>query len=216
MTPHQRQTTIAQSLLAIDAVGFTPAAPITFKSGLRSPVYVDNRRLPFHPAQWHTILHGFRALIEEKDLRCDAIAGIAVGGVPHSAALGYLLHKPSLFIRKESKGHGHQKMIEGGDVDGLRVLLVEDLVTTGGSALVGVTALREAGALATDVLAIVSYGFREAERAFAEANVRLHVLVPFRVILAEALALGRFDEAQAAVIEDWFDAPQGWAERHGL
>jgi orotate phosphoribosyltransferase len=211
-----RQPAIAQALLQINAVGFLPDAPITFKSGLRSPVYVDNRRLPFHPAQWQTVLHGFRALIEEKGLDCDAIAGIAVGGVPHSSALGYILHKPSLFIRKESKGHGHQKMIEGGDVEGLRVLLVEDLVTTGGSAMIGVDALRAAGAIVTDLVAIVTYGFAEAEKTFADAKINLHTLVPFRTILAEALAMKRFDEKQAAVIEDWFAAPQGWAERHHL
>jgi len=211
-----RQPAIAQALLQINAVGFSPEKPITFKSGLRSPVYVDNRRLPFHPTQWQTVLHGFRALIEEKNLTCDAIAGIAVGGVPHSSALGYILQKPSLFIRKESKGYGQDKMIEGGEVAGLRVLLVEDLVTTGGSALVGVEALRAAGAVVTDLVAIVTYGFVEAEKAFADAGVTLHTLVPFRMILAEALAMGRFDDTQAAVIEDWFAAPQGWAERHGL
>ncbi|NJR12788.1 orotate phosphoribosyltransferase [bacterium] len=209
-----RQPAIAQALLQINAVGFSPDHPITFKSGLRSPVYVDNRRLPFHPNQWQTILHGFRALIEEKDLTFDALAGIAVGGVPHSAALGYILHKPSLFIRKESKGHGHHKMIEGGNVKGLRVLLIEDLVTTGGSALAGVEALRAAGAVVTDVAAIVSYGFAEADITFANARVTAHTLVPFRTILSEALVLGRFDAAQATVIEDWFAAPQGWAERH--
>lgn len=211
-----RQHSIAQALLQINAVGFSPDAPITFKSGLRSPVYVDNRRLPFHPTEWQTVLHGFRDLIEEKSLACDAIAGIAVGGVPHSAALGYLMHKPSLFIRKESKGHGHQKMIEGGDVEGLRVLLVEDLVTTGGSAMIGVEALRAAGAIVTDLVAIVTYGFAEAQTTFSEAKINLHTLVPFRTILAEALAMGRFDATQEAVIEDWFAAPQGWAERHHL
>lgn len=211
-----RQPAIAQALLQINAVGFSPDKPITFKSGLRSPVYVDNRRLPFHPNQWQTILHGFRALIEEKDIACNAIAGIAVGGVPHSATLGYILHKPSLFVRKESKGYGHQKLIEGGDVEGQRVLLVEDLVTTGGSALKGVEVLRAAGAVVTDVVAIVTYGFAEAEQAFASANVNLHTLVSFRTILIEALALGRFDETQAALIEDWFTEPQGWAKRHHL
>src|SRR5690606_1883365 len=146
---------------------------------------------------------------EEKSLACDVIAGIAVGGVPHSAALGYLMHKPSLFIRKESKGYGHNKMIEGGEVAGLRVLLIEDLVTTGGSALVGVEALRAAGAVVTDLVAIVTYGFAEAEKTFADAHVTLHKLVSFPTILAEALAMGRFNDTQAAVIEDWFAAPQG-------
>jgi orotate phosphoribosyltransferase len=185
-----KQVAIAQALLQINAVGFSPEKPITFKSGLRSPVYVDNRRLPFHPTEWQTVLHGFRALVEEKSLNFDAIAGIAVGGVPHSSALGYILNKPSLFIRKESKGYGHQKLIEGG--------------------------VRAEGAIVTDLVAIVTYGFEEAKKTFAEANVTLHTLVPFSTILAEALTLGRFDKTQAAVIDDWFAAPQGWAERHHL
>src|SRR5262245_17879726 len=104
---------IAQALLDIQAVGFTPEQPITFKSGIRSPVYVDNRRLPFHPAAWRLVIEGFAALIQALDLQFDAIAGIEAAGIPHSAALGYALEHPSLFVRKAPKEHGKGKRIEG-------------------------------------------------------------------------------------------------------
>lgn len=202
-------------MLQINAVGFQADQPIRFKSGLLSPVYVDNRRLPFHPAQWRVIVAGFQQLIADADINADVIAGVAVGGVPHSAALGYAMAKPSVFVRKDAKEHGHQQRVEGGDVTGRRVLLVEDLVTTGGSSLSGVMALREAGAIVEDVLAIVSYGFDEAIRQFAAQQVRLSTLTDFSTILNEAHTMGRFDDQQRALIRDWFDDPQGWATRQG-
>ena len=202
--------TIAQALITIGAVGFTPDKPITFKSGILSPVYVDNRILPFHPLQWHQVIDGFRRLIERERLAFDTIAGVAVGGVPHSAALAYTLNAPSVFVRKEAKGHGKGKQVEGGDVNGRTVLLVEDLVTTGGSSLEGVGALRSEGAAVTDVLAIVSYGFPEAVAAFESADVRLHTLVDFETILQAALALERLTPEDADLIRAWMRDPHGW------
>ena len=136
----------AKALLDIGAIGFSPEKPITFKSGIQSPVYVDNRQLIYHPAAWRIIIEGFKSLIDARNLQFDLIAGVAVGGVPHSSALAYSMARPSVFIRKETKEHGMGKRVEGGSVAGRRVLLVEDLVTTGGSSLSAVAALRESGA----------------------------------------------------------------------
>lgn len=205
---------IAKALLSINAVGFSPQAPITFKSGIISPVYVDNRQLIFHPAPWHTIIEGFQALIKLQTLEYDVIAGVAVGGVPHSSALAYLLNEPSVFIRKEAKEHGKGKRVEGGEVQDKRVLLVEDLITTGGSSLSGVEALRESGAIVTDMLAIVSYGFREAKDAFEQANVNLQTLTNFDVILEVALAESRFSLKEAGIIREWFDNPHDWGTKY--
>ena len=206
---------VARALLRIDAVGFSPEQPITFKSGILSPIYVDNRRLPFYPAEWHTVIDSFRALIETESLAFDVIAGVAVGGVPHSAALAYTMSKPSVFIRKEAKEYGKQKRVEGGEVSGLRVILIEDLITTGSSSLSGVAALREEGAMVDLVMAIVGYGFAEAAGSFVHAGVRLVTLTHFEVILAEALKMGKFDTAAQSSIEDWLRDPYGWGERHG-
>lgn len=205
---------VARALLEIRAVGFTPHKPITFKSGIVSPVYVDNRRLPYHPQQWQSIISGFQHIIETQSLQFDVIAGVAVGGVPHSAALGYMMQRPSVFVRKDAKEHGKGQRIEGGEVENKRVLLLEDLVTTGSSSLSGVEALREAGAIVNDILAIVSYGFSEATENFANAHITLHTLTDFSVILDEALAMGKFSAEDEAVIRDWFEEPHTWAKRH--
>lgn len=205
---------VAEALLDIGAVGFSPDAPITFKSGIVSPMYVDNRKLPYHPKQWHVVIEQMKLTVEMVASETDVVAGVAVGGVPHSSALGYALERPSVFVRKEAKGHGKGKRVEGGDVVDKRVLLIEDLVTTGGSSLAGVGALRAEGAIIEQMIAIVSYGFQEAHTAFAEANVTLHNLTEFETILDVALARKMFDATQHAIIRDWFDDPHGWASRH--
>ncbi len=202
----------AKALLDIGAVGFSPQAPITFKSGILSPVYVDNRQLIYHPRAWHTVIEGFQATIKNLALDAELIAGVAVGGVPHSSALAYAMNTPSLFIRKESKGHGKTKRIEGGPVKRKKVVLLEDLVTTGGSSFSAVRALRQAGAIVSDLIAIVSYGFDEADRAFEQAGVNLHTLTDFETLLDIALARGLFTDAEARLIQDWFADPHGWGK----
>ena len=213
MKPNLKQS-IAKALLSIDAVGFAPQAPITFKSGIVSPVYVDNRQLIYHSSPWHQVIEGFQAKIKEQSIAFDVIAGVAVGGVPHSSTLAYLASKPSVFIRKETKGHGKGKRIEGGDVSGKCLLLVEDLVTTGGSSLSAVQSLRESDAIVTDMIAIVSYGFTEANEAFQSADVTLHTLTDFDTILEVALSENRFTENEAVIIREWFNEPHSWGEKY--
>jgi orotate phosphoribosyltransferase len=204
------QANVARALLEIEAVIFTPRAPITFKSGIQSPVYVDNRRLPFWPAQWRVVIDGFQQIIPQIGITFDIVAGIETAGIPHSAALAYAMQMPSVFVRKQAKEHGTRSRIEGGDVSGRRVLLVEDLVTTGGSSLSGVEALREAGAVVEHCLCITSYGFAEAQQAFDAAGVKLHPLTPFSAIVAEALALGQFGDHERRTIEAWMRDPHAW------
>jgi orotate phosphoribosyltransferase len=204
---------VARALLQIEAVGFSPYKPIQFKSGILSPVYVDNRRLIYWPQQWRLVVEGFRELVNRKRIQLDVIAGIATGGVPHSSALAYVMQCPSVYVRSESKGHGTQNRIEGGSVSSRRVLLVEDMITTGGSSLSGVIALKSAGALVEDCLTITTYGFREALENFEAAQVRLHPLTDFRTIVQEAERAGQFGAVERAIIEDWLDDPRGWAER---
>jgi orotate phosphoribosyltransferase len=201
---------VARALLTVGAVGFSPEQPIRFKSGILAPMYVDNRRLPFHPPEWRQVIEAFADSVRAA-LPCEVIAGVAVGGVPHSAALAYTLGLPSVFIRKEAKEHGQQNRVEGGEVRGRRVVLVEDMVTTGGSSLSAVEALRAEGAQVTDALAIISYDFREAADAFAAAGVALHTLTRVPVVLGEARARGMLDEATWARVERWYADPYGWS-----
>lgn len=205
---------VANALLDIQALGFSPSKPIRFKSGILSPVYVDNRRLPFHPEQWHIVLQAFQEVVSP--LHVDVIAGVAVGGVPHSATLGYLLKKPSIFIRKEAKEYGKQQRIEGGDVSGLQVILVEDLVTTGASSLSAIDSLRQANAQVKHVCAIVSYGFTQTQAKFTEEGLTLHTLTDFATILTCASERNLLNEEEFSLVKDWLSTPHGWAERHGI
>lgn len=145
MSYEARSREIAEALIAIEGISFLPAAPITFKSGIKSPVYCDNRRFPFWPEQWAKVIRGFEALIAEREISVDIVAGVEAAGIPHSAALGFSMRLPSVFIRKTLKEHGTRKRVEGGDVTGKQVVLVEDLVTTGGSSIAAVDALRAEG-----------------------------------------------------------------------
>jgi len=193
----------AQALLDIHAVVFSPDAPITFKSGIISPIYVDNRRLPYEPQAWHIIIDALRELIIQRNLVFDVIAGIETAGIPHSAALAYSMRRPSVFVRKQAKDHGTKRRVEGGEVAGKRVLLIEDLITTGGSSLSGVEALRDDGALIVPCLAIFSYGFPQAVDAFAAANVPLLTLTSLPAVLAAAQQTGYFTWEAVATIENW-------------
>lgn len=205
---------VAEALLKLNAVGFSVDKPITFKSGMLSPVYTDNRKLPFYPDEWKIVINGFGTQIQEENIEFDIIAGVEAGGIPHSAALGFSLSRPSVFIRKELKGYGTNKRVEGGVVQGKRVVLIEDLVTTGSSSLSAVTALRNEGGIVDNCLVIVSYGFTEAIQAFKEAGVALHTLTSFPVILDIATKLNKCTAEQRTVVESWLKDPWAWTNTH--
>jgi orotate phosphoribosyltransferase len=216
MNYEARSREIADALIAIGGVGFRPTAPITFKSGIKSPVYCDNRRFPFWPEQWAKVIRGFKELIAERGIAVDVVGGVEAAGIPHSAALGFAMRTPSVFIRKELKEHGTKKRVEGGDVTGKRVVLVEDLVTTGMSSLAAIEALRAEGAVVEDCLAIISYEFPDAVEAFERAGVRLHATTTFEAVLESAVESGKIDESAAATVRDWLQEPRSWAKRHGF
>ena len=193
---------VAQALLSIGAVSF-PKDMITFKSGIKSPVYIDNRKFPFHPKEWKDVIESFAEVIKKKDLKVDVVAGVEAAGIPHSSALSFLLEIPSVFVRKQAKDHGTKKMVEGGDVADKKVLLIEDVVSAGHSSLAGVTSLRAEGAIVEDCLVILSYGFSESREGFEKANVRLHTLTSFPVILEEAKKQGILEGDKLKTVEDW-------------
>lgn len=211
-----REQIVAQALIKIGAIGFNPEKPVTFKSGIISPVYVDNRKLPYHPNEWKIILDGFKDLIESNNIDIDIIAGVEAAGIPHSATLGFILNKPSVFIRKEAKDHGTKKLVEGGDVKGKNVLLIEDLVSMGVSSLKAIDSLRTEGANAHECLVIVSYDFNEAKENFKNANVKLHTLTSFPVILDEVEKSGSLSKEQVEKVRDWFADPHGWAKKNNF
>jgi len=203
---------VAKALVEIGAVGIRAENPITFKSGIISPVYVDNRILPSHPTEWKIIVEGFKALIEEQNIPFDVLAGVAVGGVPHASAIGFLMNRASLFIRKEAKGHGKGKRVEGGEIEGKQALLIEDLVTTGGSSLSAIQALKDEGAKIDSSISIVTYGFKEAVEAFDKANIKSYALTDFPTILEEGVSIGKFSAQEKDTVEEWLKDPHKWGK----
>jgi orotate phosphoribosyltransferase len=202
--------TSVQAILAAGVVGFAFDAPRTFKSGIKSPVYLDNRRLLTHPHEWHVIIRAMAAIVDMLGIPDPVIAGIETAGIPHSAALAYKMRMPTVFVRKQAKEHGLQQRIEGGEVYGRSVVLIEDQITTGGSSLSGVMALRDAGATVEHLIAIASYGFAEAADAFEHAGVKLHVMVTFADLLPSIRTSGRLNEAQLDSLERWLADPVAW------
>jgi orotate phosphoribosyltransferase len=201
MTTEQK---VAHALLRIGAVGFVPDNPITFKSGIVSPVYIDNRKLPFYPNEWKIVIDAFVKIIKKEKIKIDVVAGVASAGIPHSAALGFVTKKPSVFVRKEPKDHGTKRMVEGGSVLNKTVLLVEDLVTTGGSSLRAVDSLRKEGAKVNNCLVVVTYNFPSTKQSFIKEKVKLHTITSFPVILEEAKKLGMVKGDTLKKIEEWF------------
>jgi orotate phosphoribosyltransferase len=208
-----RARAVARALVDAGALTYQPGAPITFRSGLRSPMYVDGRRLIFHPAPWRVVVDALRSALEDGSVRADVVAGVEAAGIPHSSALAFAAGLRSVFVRKTAKDHGLGRRIEGGDVTGWRVALVEDLVTTGGSSIDAVGALRDAGAIATDCLAITTYGFAGMAEAFDGAGVRLTVLTTVATVVDEALAAGTLDPPAGADIHAWLSDPAAWSAR---
>ncbi|MFA6106299.1 MAG: orotate phosphoribosyltransferase [Patescibacteria group bacterium] len=210
------QKEAAKAQIKIGAVGFRPGDPITFVSGLISPIYVDNRKFPFYPEEFKKVIGGFQGTIKEKELDFDIIAGIEAGGIPYSSVLGYAMNKPSIFIRKKIKDHGTKSRIEGGKVEGKKVLLVEDLASTGLSSINGVNALRDEGAIVDDCLVIISYNFPETVDNFKNAKLNLHPLTDFPTLLDEVVSQGKLTGKEKDIVMDFFKDPKGWAGRHGF
>jgi orotate phosphoribosyltransferase len=207
---------IAEALIAIGGVGFRLEEPIMFKSGIVSPVYCDNRQFPFWPAQWSKVIRGFERMIADRGIAMDVVGGVEAAGIPHSAALGFAMQKPSIFIRKVPKEHGTRKRVEGGDVRGRSVVLVEDLVTTGGSSIAAIEALRAEGAEVSDCLTIISYGFAEAKQLFEKHKVQLHAATTFETVLEVATRRGLIAQENVQTVREWVKAPYSWANKYGF
>ncbi len=201
----------ADALLEADVLILCPDHPITFASGIRSPVYMDIRRLIGVPSAWRMVIEGLGERLGILGGEVEVVAGVAAGGIPHSSAAAYAAGLPSCFVRKEAKEHGRGRAVEGADVRGRQVVLVEDVVTTGGSSLEAAEALREAGGEVTVCLSVAGYGFAETFVAFAKAGVELSLLVPFMDLLAAASRREEeFSPQGLAEARRWWSDPHRW------
>lgn len=219
-TPPDTQATdpahsLAASLLDIGAVELRPTDPFTWSSGLVSPIYCDNRMTISHPRVRRAIRDGFAAILREHGLDEVTIAGTATAGIPHAAWLAEAVDCPMVYVRSSAKGHGQGARIEGVLADGTEVVVVEDLISTGGSALDAVEALREAGASVRGVLAIFSYELDAADEAFRAADVPRHVLSSFPALVEVARDRGDLSADEFALLNEWRADPEAWSEAHG-
>lgn len=163
-----RKEAIAQVLLSTGAVKLNVKEPFTFVSGIKSPIYCDNRQMIAYPEEREVIIQGFQEALEGKEY--DILAGTATAGIPWAAFLAHSLQKPMSYIRGEKKSHGAGKQIEGASVEGKRVIVIEDLISTGGSSIKAVEAAYAEGAVSVEVIAIFSYEFPKAYQQFGEKD----------------------------------------------
>ena len=211
-----RARSVARELLRIDAVSLRPHDPFTWSSGLVAPIYCDNRRTLAHPSIRRAIADGFAEVVREAGWESISIAGTATAGIPHAAWLAERLEAPMAYVRSEAKGHGQGRRIEGTRLGpGDEAVVVEDLISTGGSALEAVSAVRETGATVRAVLAIFSYGLDAAASAFEAADVEAHVLTTFPVLLDVAHRQHDLSAEARALLDDWQADPEAWSRKHG-
>jgi orotate phosphoribosyltransferase len=203
---------IATHLLEIGAVSLQPNEPFTWSSGLKSPIYCDNRLTLAYPNVRSTIADGLTTLIRAHFSGAEAIAGTATAGIPHAAWVSERLNLPMCYVRSQAKGHGKGKQIEGKVEKGQKVVVVEDLISTGGSSLNAVRALKEAGCHVLGVVAIFTYGLEKGKQAFAENNVEVHTLTDYDTLIEIAVELGVVTEQDLATLRKWRENPEEWGK----
>ncbi|KYD07219.1 orotate phosphoribosyltransferase [Saccharococcus caldoxylosilyticus] len=203
---------IATHLLEIGAVSLEPNEPFTWSSGLKSPIYCDNRLTLAYPHVRSAIADGLAALIHTHFPDAEVIAGTATAGIPHAAWVSERLNLPMCYVRSQAKGHGKGKQIEGKVEKGQKVVVVEDLISTGGSSLKAVRSLKEAGCNVFGVVAIFTYGLEKAKQAFAEENVSIYTLTDYDTLIETAVALGFVTGQDLATLRKWRENPEEWGK----
>lgn len=206
------ERTIAKGLLSIGAVFFRPDEPFTWASGILSPVYCDNRLTLTAPAVRTEVENGLAALIRQYYPAVEVLMGTSTAGIAHAAIVGHLMGLPMGYVRSGAKDHGRQNQIEGKLEPGQKVVVVEDLISTGGSVLEVVNVLREAGAEVLGVVSIFTYGMKKGLTRLAEAKVENHSLTNFDVIAAVAAEEGYIQPDDVARLLKFRDDPAdgGW------
>lgn len=212
MTEPNHARKLAAILLQIKAIRLSPSHPFTWASGLHSPVYCDNRLLLSYPEYREEAIRGLVALAAAYG-PVDVVAGVATAGIPHGAWLADRLGLPFIYVRGQAKGHGRGNRIEGECHPGQRVLVVEDLISTGGSSLQAVDALREAGLTVSAVLALFTYGLPEANRRFGEAGVTLATVSDFPTLIEVAREQESIDPEGFERLREWYRDPLAWSEQ---
>ncbi|MFP3764626.1 orotate phosphoribosyltransferase [Prevotella intermedia] len=202
--------TFAGKLLGIKAIKLQPNDPFTWASGWKSPFYCDNRKtLSYHDVRSFVKLELIHAILANFP-EATAVAGVATGAIAQGALVAEELAMPYAYVRPKPKDHGMKNQIEGELPEGSKVVVVEDLISTGGSSLKAVAALREAGFEVVGMVASYTYGFPVAEEAFKEANVQLVTLTDYQSVVEKALETGYINKEDVPMLDEWRKDPANW------
>ena len=204
---------IARHLLQSKAIKLEPTKPFTWASGWKSPIYCDNRITLSYPRIRDFIRDEITGLIYEKFGNPDVIAGVATGAIAQGALVADKMNLPFIYVRPAPKSHGRENLIEGELKKGQKVLVVEDLISTGGSSLKAVAALRESGAEVMGMIAIFSYGFKAAEQNFEAANCKLFTLGDYESLLETALEINYIKSGELEILKQWRTDPENWMKQ---
>ncbi len=201
---------IAQTLLQITAIKLSPANPFTWASGWHSPIYCDNRKTLSYPAARKQIYEAFAKIIAKKYPQAEVIAGVATGAIACGVLTAEALNKPFIYVRSAPKDHGMANQVEGYFEPGAKVVVVEDLISTGGSSLKAVEALRAAGCEVLGMVAIFTYGFPTAAANFEKAGVQLDTLSNYNTLLELAVEQNYIHADELATLREWRQSPDTW------
>ncbi|MDA3883878.1 MAG: orotate phosphoribosyltransferase [Bacteroidales bacterium] len=203
---------IADKLLQINAIKLQPANPFTWASGWKSPIYCDNRKTLSYPAVRKEICEAFVSKIKELYPSVELIAGVATGAIAHGMLVAEAMGLPFIYIRSSSKAHGLTNMIEGDYSAGQKVVVIEDLISTGGSSLKAVEALREANCDVLGMLAIFSYEFPVAQQNFEKASCAVSTLSNYSTLIEHALTKKYISQDDVSSLQEWRKQPETWGK----
>ena len=201
---------IISKLVEINAIKLKPANPFTWASGWHSPIYCDNRKVLSYPDARKVVVDGFVKTIATNFKNVDVIAGVATGAIAHGALVAEALNLPFIYVRSAPKGHGLENLIEGDLKPNQRVVVIEDLISTGQSSLKAVDALREANANILGMVAIFTYGFDLAKQNFDSYKVPLYTLANYHELIEYALSINMVNNSQMSVLKNWRENPSEW------
>ena len=204
------ETTIAKDLLEIEAVFLSPSEPFTWASGIKSPIYCDNRITMSYPKVRKEIAQGLADKIKEAYPDVEVIAGTATVGIPHAAWVAEILDLPMVYIRSKAKDHGKGNQIEGRIFEGQKMVVIEDLISTGGSVLEAAEAAKREGANVLGVAAIFTYELPKGKANFANAEMPLLTLTNYSVLIEAALEEKYIDETELNLLKEWKQDPENW------
>ncbi|MBZ8174696.1 orotate phosphoribosyltransferase [Staphylococcus delphini] len=194
---------IAKALLDIEAVSLSPNEMYTWSSGIQSPIYCDNRVTLGYPEVRTAIRDGLIELIQHHFAEVEIVSGTATAGIPHAAYISDKMNLPMNYVRSKSKSHGKQNQIEGARSEGKKVVVIEDLISTGGSSITAVEALQEAGAEVLGVVAIFTYGLNKADETFKAAGVPFYTLSNYDELIEVAREEGKISEDDIQTLVEW-------------